>query len=475
MTFKSLLIGSVVLSLAIFPVEKVEAQGKAASFEALTGLNEAFRSLVNRVSPAVVQISVTGYSPNIGAVTPSADLLSPKRGTGSGVILDPAGYVVTNAHVVAGARRIQVILPSSTSIEPGKGSILKSPGRVIGAQILRLDSETDLAILKTSEADLPSLPLGDSDSVQQGELVFAFGSPLGLEASVTMGVVSSIARQLRPEDPLIYIQTDAPINPGNSGGPLVNARGKVIGINSLIFSQSGGSEGIGFAAPSNIVRNVFEQIRETGRVRRGEIGVHAQTINATLAGGLSLTRSSGVILADVYPGSPGEKAGLEIGDIILAQNGKLMENGRQFHVNLYNQAIGKRVRLDILRGAEEISLTIPIAERSDDPERFSDLVTPERNLISKLGILGLNLESNIASMIPGLRNRSGVVVAAISAETLSRSTSFLPGDVIHAINGEPVNGLEGLRNLVSTLTLYDPIVAQIERRGRFEYLSFEVE
>ena len=328
MTLKSLLIGSFVLFLALCQVEKVEAQGKTAGFEALTGLNEAFRSLVNRVSPAVVQINVTGYSPNTGAITPSADLLSPKRGTGSGVILDPAGYVVTNAHVVAGARRIQVILPSSTSIEPGKGSILKSPGRVIGAQILRLDSETDLAILKTSEADLPYLPLGDSDSVQQGELVFAFGSPLGLEASVTMGVVSSVARQLRPEDPMIYIQTDAPINPGNSGGPLVNARGKVIGINSLIFSQSGGSEGIGFAAPSNIVRNVFEQIRETGRVRRGEIGVHAQTITPTLAGGLSLTRSSGVILADVYPGSPGEKAGLEIGDIILSQNGKLMENGR---------------------------------------------------------------------------------------------------------------------------------------------------
>ena len=144
-------------------------------------------------------------------------------------------------------------------------------------------------------------------------------------------------------------------------------------------------------------------------------------------------------------------------------------------MNLYNQAIGKQVRLDILRGTEGVTLTIPIVERSDDPERFSDLVTPERNLISKLGILGLNLKSNIASMIPGLRNRSGVVVAAISAETLSRDSSFLPGDVIHAINGEPVNGLEGLRNLVSALTLYDSIVAQIERRGRFEYLAFEVE
>lgn len=144
-------------------------------------------------------------------------------------------------------------------------------------------------------------------------------------------------------------------------------------------------------------------------------------------------------------------------------------------MNLYNQAIGKQVRLDILQGTEGVTLTIPIVERSDDPERFSDLVTPERNLISKLGILGLNLKSNIASMIPGLRNRSGVVVAAISAETLSRDSSFLPGDVIHAINGEPVNGLEGLRNLVSALTLYDSIVAQIERRGRFEYLAFEVE
>ena len=215
-------------------------------------------------------------------------MLGRQRSGGSGVIVDPSGYVLTNAHVIAGARRVQVMLATRVEPLPGQASILKPQPKLWEAEIIGVDSETDLAVLKIDQSDLPFLLLGDSDTLRPGQLVFALGSPLGLENSVTMGIVSSVARQLERDHPMIYIQTDTAINPGNSGGPLVNADGHVVGINTLIFSQSGGNEGIGFAAPSNIARAVFEQIRDHGHVRRGEIGVQAQTITSGLAAGSGL-------------------------------------------------------------------------------------------------------------------------------------------------------------------------------------------
>ena len=195
----------------------------------------------------------------------------------------------------------------------------------------------------------------------------AFGSPLGLDNSASLGVVSSVARQLAPESPMIYIQTDAPINPGNSGGPLVDTDGRVVGINTLIL-RSGGGEGLGFAAPSNIVKNVFEQIRQTGTVRRGEIGAVAQTLTPTLCAGLGIDRTEGVLVADVAPGSSAARGGLAPEDVIVAVDGKPMENARQFSVNLYRRAPGSGVVLDVLRGPVRKSLTVTISERERDPE-----------------------------------------------------------------------------------------------------------
>src|SRR5918994_25813 len=202
------------------------------------------------------------------------------------------------------------------------------------------DAETDLAVLKVEQTNLPFAKLGDSDSLAPGQVVLAFGSPFGLASSVTMGVISAVGRQLRDEDRMVYIQTDTPINPGNSGGPLVTPDGLVVGINTLIFSQSGGSEGVGFAAPGSIVRFVYEQIRTNRRVRRGEIGVFAQTITPAVAAALRLPRDWGVVLGDVYPNSPAANAGLRVGDVILSVDGKRMENGRQFDVTLYQRRGG---------------------------------------------------------------------------------------------------------------------------------------
>ncbi len=212
-----------------------------------------------------------------------------ERSSGSGVILDADGYIVTNAHVVERATRVEVELSLAAT---GGASGGRSCGGAAASSAPRSSpsiSETDVAVLKVDMKGLPVLPFGDSEGLRPGQIVLAFGSPLGLESSVTLGVVSAVARQLTPDDPMIYIQTDAPINPGNSGGAVVDTEGRLVGISTLIYSQSGGNEGIGFAAPSNIVRNVFMQIRKTGRVRRGEIGIHAQTITPLMAEALGLT------------------------------------------------------------------------------------------------------------------------------------------------------------------------------------------
>ena len=443
----------------------------------LSALSVSLQRLAERISPSVVQVFAASYS------TPDEEsnqgtLLTTQRTTGSGVILDPDGYIVTNAHVVSGAIRVQVELPitADATREVPRRSVLRPHGRLVGARVVAIDDETDLAVLKVDVKGLPALALGDSDSLRPGQLVMAFGSPLGLAASVSMGVVSAVARQLEPEDPMIYIQTDAPINPGSSGGPLVDTEGRVVGINTLIYSQSGGNEGIGFAAPSNIVRNVFEQIRATGRVRRGEIGATTQTITPLLAQGLGLPQDWGVIVSDVDPESPASRAGLLPGDIVLTLDGKVMENGRQFTVNFYTRGIGDVVTLQVLRGQRRLTLRAPVAERADDPMRFAGLVRPEEHLVPKLGVLGLNMDERIAAMLPDLRQPEGVVIAAIASDApVSRQGALAPGDVIHAVNGKPVTSLAQLRTLIGELKPGAPAVLQVERDGRRMFFAFELD
>jgi serine protease Do len=272
------------------------------------------------------------------------------------VIVDPDGYILTNAHVVRGAQRLRVELPTP----PAGRSILAARSRTVSAQLVGIDVETDLAVLRVEERNLPTVAFADSDAVSAGQLVLAFGSPLGLSNSVTLGVVSAVARQLEPESPMIYLQTDAPINPGSSGGALVDVQGRLVGINTLIMSQAGGNEGVGFAAPSNIARAVFEQIRKSGYVRRGEIGVRAQTITPVLAAGLGLDRTAGAIVADVRPGSTAAKMDIRPGDLVLALDGKPIENGRQLHVSLYRHVVGEVITLDILRDGQTMKFPVAV-------------------------------------------------------------------------------------------------------------------
>lgn len=464
----------ILLLVVLLAVSAVRAQSTppARAMETLTGLSDAFEALTEQVGSAMVQILAEGYVP--GDRSSTASIVARQSSSGSGVIVDPSGYIITNNHVVQGADQVQVVLlHRSGEIGPG-GSILKPRPRPMAAVVLGVDAETDLAVLKVEATGLPHLPFGDSDQLRQGQVVLAFGSPLGLQNSVSMGVVSAVARQLRTEDPMVYIQTDAPINPGNSGGPLVDTRGRVVGINTLIFSQSGGSEGLGFAAPSNIVRTVYEQIRRYGRVRRGHIGVHAQTVTPQMAEGLGLERSWGVILGDVYPGGPARSAGLQEGDVVVSLDGKVMENGRQFDVNLYQRELGETVRVEVLRDGERRSVSVTVVERSDDPDRFVDLADPRRNLVPELGILAIDISRRVEEMLPALRKRFGVLVAANSADAVTESGVLLPGDVIFAVNGVEVTGLSSLRAVLAGLADGAVAVLHLQRGPRLRYMTFTI-
>jgi serine protease Do len=435
------------------------------------GLSSAIENTAKATSAAVVQIFATSFAPGRGLVSQSGDLVTTERASGSGVIVARDGYIVTNAHVVAGARRIRVEIPTASAGQ----SVLATRSRQADAEVVGIDEETDLAVLRVAAVDLTALTFGDSEELKPGQLLLAVGSPLGLQNSVSLGVVSAVARQLVPESPMIYVQTDASINPGSSGGALVDLNGRLVGINTLNASRGGGSDGIGFAAPSNIVRTVYEQIRASGRVRRGDIGIRAQTITPVLASGLGLSRQSGAILGDVAPGSPASKAGLQPGDIVLSLDGKPIENGRQLSVSLYRRRIGDVVNLEVLRGSQTLRLSVPVGERADPLARLPP-PDPRQQEIASLGILGVTLDAAVLKALPWARVRTGVVVITTVQGALdSREGGLAMGDVIYAVNRVPINAVDELRAAMNGRKPGDAVVLHLDRRGQLMYLAFTVE
>ena len=463
-------IGATVLASLIVIAPSVHGQqARPSSGIVHADLSAPLEATARLVSPAVVEIFATSYVVAEGVVPNAADLVTTQRASGSGVIVDPEGFIVTNAHVVRGAHHVRVNIP----IAAMGHSILAASSRTVTGQLVGMDLETDLAVIKVGETNLPAVPFGDSEDLKAGQIVLALGSPLGLQNSVSLGVVSAVARQLQPESSMIYIQTDASINPGSSGGPLVDLRGHLVGINTLMLSEDA-RPGPAFAAPSNIVRSVYEQIRKDGRVRRGDIGIRAQTLTPVLASGLKLPRDHGVIIADVSPGSPAARVGARPGDIVVSLDGKPMENGRQLQVSLYRRLVGQVVTLEILRDDQTLNLPVAMAERV---ELYSSVpVDPRDNLVGRLGILAVNLDPEIAQMLPVSRVRSGVVVVSTVAGAIAaRDGGLAAGDVIVAVNRTPVNRLSDLRSTMDSFKTGDPVVLQLQRSGELMYLAFTVE
>ncbi len=442
------------------------------SVDPLQQLSTTMELLAKRVSPSVVQIFSTGYNLDTDREHNNTDLFSRRSSLGSGIIIASDGWIVTNAHVVQGSRRIRVRLNQEDGLSGSQNE--RSHHALLEAKLITADRDTDLALLKVDATGLPTLELADSSSLKQGQLVLAFGSPLGLDNSVSMGVVSSVARQLDPDSPTIYVQTDAAINPGNSGGPLVDTSGRVVGINTLILTQSGGNEGIGLAIPSNVVRTVYSQVRNEGHVHHHAIGVLARNITPALASGLGLEREEGVLIEDVIPQSSAEISGLLPGDIILSVNKKPVQNIRQFALGLYSYAVGENAKLEIRRGKQSISYEVPVIEKLDMQGRLADLVTKQQNRIAQLGILALTLDEKLLQIVLPLRNSFGVVVAGKESEGAYLGEGPLPGDVIYSVNGKPVDSVDSLRSALDDLKAADAIVLQVERLGSLRYLVLEL-
>src|SRR5437016_8701072 len=398
------------LSSALFLLVHLPAangQAQDHSTDALRKFNESVDALIRRVSPSVVQILVTGYGPlEEGEHGNTNTLIGRQRAIGSGFVIDPSGYIVTNAHVVKGAQRVQVVLPSA-SADGSVDAALSTRTTIVPARIVGASSEIDLAVIKVDAGTLPALPLASYRKLGQGEIVFAFGSPGGLRNTVTMGVVSAVARQTDLDSPMVYIQTDAPINPGNSGGPLVTVNGEVAGVNTFILAQSGGNEGLGFAIPSRVVNVAFQQLRKYGHLHRAEIGIGIQTITPTMAAALNLPRKYGVVISDVKPGSTAEAAGVQIGDLLAGIDGREVNNLPFVAFHFLSMETGDKVHLDLLRGKERFALDVKVMEPSHDMDKIAALADPAKNLVPALGILGVEIDKRIAALAPDLRDPFG--------------------------------------------------------------------
>jgi len=453
---------------------QIRAEGQTSDPRVMREMDRSIDEVAQRVAPAIVQISVNGFGTSSDS-RGGESVIERQRSIGSGVIVDPDGYIMTNAHVVQGAHRIRVSLSRfNTELLPGKTSFLLRK-RIFEAKLIGTNSLTDLALLKIDAKELPFLPLRTEFSVRLGQTVLALGSPEGLEHTITRGIVSSVGRQPELDHPMIYIQTDAPINPGNSGGALVDRDGGLVGINTFILSKSGGSEGLGFAVPQPTVRFVYEELKQYGRVRRTAIGANAHTITPILAAGLRLPQDWGVVISDVLPGGPAEAAGQKVKDIVIAIDNRNIDSLPRFTAALYLHPHDQPVEIDVLRLFEKIKLRITGIDAPNGVERLSDLIDPQKGLVSQLGIFAVDLNKSLAQSFPELRSEAGVLVAGKAEIQSAVQIDLKQGDLITAVNGIVVANTSELRSELARLASEDPVVFRIERQGVFQYLSFEMD
>jgi serine protease Do len=454
-----------------------QAPPRSVAADPLHQFDASVEALVKKVTPSVVQIVVSGYGPvDQGGNRGNADVVIGKqRSLGSGVIIDANGYIVTNAHVVNVAQVVEVIVPQSSPDEAPVRSLAGARGKSFQGRVVGVAPEVDLALIKVDAKNLPALTIADYNKLRQGEFVMAFGSPEGLSNSVTSGIVSSVARQPDPDSPSIFIQTDAPINPGNSGGPLVNVDGEVVGVNTFILSQSGGNEGLGFAIPSFLISEAIPQLQKYGHIHQGEIGMNVQTITPVIAAGLGLPRDSGVIISDILPGGPADKSGLKIGDVIVNVDGDAVDSLPILEIYLFRRVGGEHVKLAVLRGTQKLTFDVPVIERPHNVDLLAGLADPAKNLVLRLGILGIPISDQVATLLPNLRLPSGVIVAARAAGPANTDVLLQVGDVIHAINGASVSNLVEIRAALDRLMPGSAVVLQIERDQQIMYVSFQLE
>ncbi|AWK89289.1 serine protease (plasmid) [Azospirillum thermophilum] len=394
----------------------------------------------------------------------------PSMALGSGFIIDQAGYVVTNNHVVAEAAEIAVTLHDGTRL----------PAKMVGA-----DEATDLALLKVeSRKPLPAARWGDSERVQVGDWVVAIGNPFGLGGSVTAGILSARARDIQQGPYDEYLQTDASINRGNSGGPLYNTDGEIIGINTAIYSPTGGSVGIGFAVPSSLAKPVIDQLKEQGRVRRGWLGVQVQRVTPDIADSLGIDDPKGALVTSVSPDSPAGMAGVRQGDVVTAFDGKPVEQMRQLPRLVATTEIGRKVPMTVLRGGKAETVTVTVGELQPQTQQVAAAGSsgPPRSAAptEANSVLGLTL----APLTPGLRETfsigsdvDGVVVTNVGDDSTASDRGLDPGDVIVEAGQEPVRTPEDLNARIKQAKAEGrkTLLMLVSRDGDLRYIPLPIE
>lgn len=431
---------------------------------------KAFSEIANAVSPVVVNISTTKIvrrdsspffdDPFFNFFDSFHDFGFPKKwkeqSLGSGVIVSSDGYIITNNHVIEQAEEIKVTLYDKTSFK----------GKIVGA-----DPKTDVALIKISATDLPAAVWADSDKLQVGEFVLAIGNPFGLSHTVTMGIVSAVGRvSVGITDYEDFIQTDAAINPGNSGGPLVNIKGEIIGINTAIFSKSGGYQGIGFAVPSNLVRSVMDQLIKYGKVTRGWLGVSIQRLTPELAQKFNLKDLRGALVGDVVKGSPAEKAGLLRGDIILEFNGRRVSDADSLRNIVAQSKAGTEVKIKILRQGKEHDLTATIAEfPKETGEEMAELPKEDRQQEALAGLEVIELTRDIAQQLGLSRAEKGVVVVKVESGSPAEEAGIKRGDVIQEIDNKKIANLNEFNKAAADIKSGDAVLLFINRGGQRFY------
>jgi serine protease Do len=441
------------------------------STAALSGSN-GFPAVAKATMPAVVNISTTRVVKSQGG--PASPFMDDpvfrhffgdqfnkqfqiprerrENSLGSGVIVSADGYIVTNAHVVDKADEIKVLLSDKREFT----------GKVVGS-----DPKSDIAVVKISGKDLPIINWGDSEKLEVGEYVLAIGNPFGLNSTITLGIVSAVGRaNMGIEQYENFIQTDAAINPGNSGGALVNTRGELIGINTAIFSRTGGNMGIGFAIPSSMARSVMDSLIKHGKVVRGYLGVSIQDLNAKIAKQFGLDKSQGALVSDVVNGSPAEQGGIKSGDVILRLDGKEIENSTMLRNRVAETPVGQSVAIEVLRDKKPVKLNIKVAEQPKDMTASSESVKGEGKSSALAGLEVQNLTPDISSKLNLARGTQGVVVNNVESGSVAEEAGIQAGDVVVELNRKPVRNTDDFRRLSKAIGKDESALLLLVRQNR---------
>jgi serine protease Do len=436
----------------------------------------AFTDVAKHVTPAVVNITVprTGEGrpsreqmeeffgspwnpdkrPRIWPFSPGEPRERHEGGMGSGVVISPEGHILTNNHVVEGAKELTVTLPDKREFK----------GKVVGT-----DPKSDLAVVKVDAHDLPFVTWGDSSKLQVGEYVLAVGNPFGLNSTVTLGIVSALGRGrmgiTQYED---FIQTDAAINPGNSGGALVNGRGELVGINTAIISQTGGYQGVGFAVPTTMAKPIYESLVSTGKVVRGYLGIGIQDLTQELAKSFSLKEPKGALISDVQEDSPAEKAGLKQGDVIVKYQGTTVDDAQTLQRLVTRSSVGTKASVTVIRNGRDEDLTVTVGEQPGSVKVAKSEAATDHALA---GVEVQGLDQRTARDLGLAGKTQGVLVTNVEPGSPADRAGIVSGDVIREINRKPVKSVQDFEKIASQIKEQDHALLLINRKGASLFIS----